>query len=474
MPSKLEQLRQEESKAQQEKSNFAILYGLYKESPQEQSLQKFIDEYTQGEEVPSDVRALYVTGDTRSYREHEDAFDVTDYVPDRSTWRGLQEENYNPLTLLPEEPRRIAAHISKALVGGTIDLGTTVAELATGSEEFTEFREKKRQAEGIALGQIFGKDIMDVDPDYWTPERAGIGEEYEIAELEEPTSGVGQVTADVGSFVAGFVGGRGALTAIGKKIKTPTKDPYKELQGGKGRKSKKVLEAEAALASRAKTLTYAKGFGAAEIGAQVAFEPIEIRIAYDIGQWAGDDTFLLSDIFNFLDLEDPEELSEVENRLGLLGENLVLGGLIATAFKIPRALSETYRGGKGLVALLKNIKKGGPQAIEAFKTSIREGSKSNRALKTMADRELEMPYLRGDLARKAKDKGLGFLEPMANIVEQVGQRLTTRGFYTHQMFNIWKNADNAKISWERRAIDLSAKVESSIRKLAKEQNLSFK
>ena len=30
-------------------------------------------------------------------------------------------------------------------------------------------------------------------------------------------------------------------------------------------------------------------------------------------------------------------------------------------------------------------------------------SKSNRALKTMADRELEMPYLRGDLARKAKD-----------------------------------------------------------------------
>ena len=58
MPSKLEQLRQEESKAQQEKSNFAILYGLYKESPQEQSLQKFIDEYTQGEDVPSDVRAL--------------------------------------------------------------------------------------------------------------------------------------------------------------------------------------------------------------------------------------------------------------------------------------------------------------------------------------------------------------------------------------------------------------------------------
>ena len=152
----------------------------------------------------------------------------------------------------------------------------------------------------------------------------------------------------------------------------------------------------------------------------------------------------------------------------------MLGGLIATAFKIPRALSETYRGGKGLVAYLKNIKKGGPQAIEAFKTSIREGSKSNRALKTMAARELEMPYLRGDLARKAKDKGLGFLEPMANIVEQVGQRLTTRGFYTHQMFNIWKNADNAKIAWERRAIDLSAKVESSIRKLAKEQNLSFK
>ena len=365
MPSKLEQLRQEESKAQQEKSNFAILYELYKESSQEQSLQKFIDEYTYGEKVPSDVRALYVTGDIRSYREHEDTFDVTDYTPDRSTWRGLQEENYNPLTLFPEEPRRIAAHISKALVGGTIDLGTTVAELATGSEEFTEFREKKRQAEGIALGQIFGKDIMDVDPDYWTPERAGIGEEYEIAELEEPTSGVGQVTADVGSFVAGFVGGRGVLTAIGKRIKPP-KDPYKELQGGKGRKSQKVLAAEAALASRAKTLTYAKGFGAAEIGAQVAFDPIEIRIAYDIGQWAGDDTFLLSDIFNFLDLEDPEELSEVENRLGLLGETLVLGGLTTTAFKIPRALSETYRGGKGLVAFLKNIKSGGPQAIEAL------------------------------------------------------------------------------------------------------------
>ena len=82
MTSKLEQLRQDESTSQQKQSNFDLLYTLYKESSQEQSLQQFIDDYTQGEKVPSDVRALYVTGDRKSYKEVEDAFKVTDYLPD--------------------------------------------------------------------------------------------------------------------------------------------------------------------------------------------------------------------------------------------------------------------------------------------------------------------------------------------------------------------------------------------------------
>ena len=65
MTSKLEQLRQDESTSQQKQSNFDLLYTLYKDSSQEQSLQQFIDDYSQGEKVPSDVRALYVTGDRK-------------------------------------------------------------------------------------------------------------------------------------------------------------------------------------------------------------------------------------------------------------------------------------------------------------------------------------------------------------------------------------------------------------------------
>ena len=130
-----------------------------------------------------------------------------------------------------------------------------------------------------------------------------------------------------------------------------------------------------------------------------------------------------------------------------------LSRIISTAFKIPKGLSGTYQGGKGLINFLKSVKAGGPKTIEAFKKAVNEGSRSNQALQTRAARELEMPYLRGNLAEKAKAKGLGFLAPMADIVERTAQKLTTRGFFTHQMFDIWKNADNAKIAWERKAID---------------------
>ena len=492
MTSKLEQLRQDESTSQQKQSNFDLLYTLYKESSQEQSLQQFIDDYTQGEKVPSDVRALYVTGDRKSYKEVEDAFKVTDYLPDKSTWEDLKKEGYNPITLFPKGSRRVAANISESIIGGTFDLGTSVAELVASApgddisggliikgvpstyqqaeakkkidRGFTEFRKYTDQVTGTTVANVFGRDIMKPRKEW---------QDYDIPEVQEPVSGTGQTVSDIGAFAASWWGGKKLIDKAANLRRKP-KDPYKELQGGKGRKSKKVLAAEAALLKRATIGSYARSFGGAEIGAQVAFDPKEIRIAYDIGEWAGNDTFLLSDIFNFLDLEDPEELSEVENRLGLLTESLALTGIISTAFKIPKGLSGTYQGGKGLINFLKSVKAGGPKTIEAFKKAVNEGSRSNQALQTRAARELEMPYLRGDLAEKAKAKGLGFLAPMADIVERTAQKLTTRGFFTHQMFDIWKNADNAKIAWERKAIDYSAKIESNIKKLAKEQNLSFK
>ena len=473
MTSKLEKIRKEEYSKYKNKSDFIILSELYDDLGTEKSFSSFIDEYTVGETIPSRIRATYVTGESlKQIEQTKDNVDIKDYFV------GLTDKlKSDPITILPQEPRRIVGNIAESVVGGTLDIGTLAAELSTG-KDFPEFRRKKEQAMGITLGNVLGRDIIDVDPEYWESGEANLGEQYDIPTIQEPTSTVGTVAADIGSFAAAMIGGKGLIKKGLEQIKKPKQSPYQKFQGGKGRKSEKVLLAEQSMERKAKLSSYAQTLASAEIGAQVAFDPEEMRIAYDIGQWAGDDTFLISDIFNYLDLEDPKELSEVENRIGLLGEGLALTGIVGAAFKIPKGLSKTYTGGAGLIEFLKNIKNGGPEAVEAFKKRVNQGSNSSRALKTRAGSDIEMPFLKkelDDMPKLIKNIGLlsPFVEKMFNILQKVPRSLTTRGFHTHQTFDIWKGTEHIKGSVERRAKDFAERIESNVKKLAREKNISY-
>ena len=473
MTSKLEKIRKEEYSKYKNKSDFIILSELYDDLGTEKSFSSFIDEYTVGETIPSRVRATYVTGESlKQIEQTKDNVDIKDYFV------GLTDKlKSDPITILPQEPRRIVGNIAESVAGGVLDIGTLAAELSTG-KDFPEFRRKKEQAMGITLGNVLGRDIIDVDPEYWESGEANLGEQYDIPTIQEPTSTVGTVAADIGSFAAAMIGGKGFIKKGLEQFKKPKESPYQKFQGGKGRKSEKVLLAEQSMERKAKLSSYAQTLASAEIGAQVAFDPEEMRIAYDIGQWAGDDTFLISDIFNYLDLEDPKELSEVENRIGLLGEGLALTGIVGAAFKIPKGLSKTYTGGAGLIEFLKNIKNGGPEAVEAFKKRVNQGSNSSRALKTRAGSDIEMPFLKrelDDMPKLIKNIGLSspFAEKMFNILQKVPRSLTTRGFHTHQTFDIWKGTEHIKGSIERRAKDFAERIESNVKKLAREKNISY-
>ena len=89
--------------------------------------------------------------------------------------------------------------------------------------------------------------------------------------------------------------------------------------------------------------------------------------------------------------------------------------------------------------------------------------------------DIEMPFLRkwelDDMPKLIKNIGLSspFAEKMFNILQKVPRSLTTRGFHTHQTFDIWKGTEHIKGSIERRAKDFAERIESNVKKLAREK-----
>ena len=154
---------------------------------------------------------------------------------------------------------------------------------------------------------------------------------------EKPKTLVGGLTEGIGSFAASLIGGKKIIEEVAKK----TKGPIKSKKG-----------------------KIATTVAAGEVASQVAINPYEATLANLLGTEIADQDNLIGDIVSML--QSSEDKSELENRIALLGEGLILTG----------AIGSVIGGGKGLVKKLKEVRDKGPEAVESFNKTLLEASQS--------------------------------------------------------------------------------------------------
>ena len=172
--------------------------------------------------------------------------------------------------------------------------------------------------------------------------------EREVVEIKEPESTPLQVTRDIGSFAA-------SLAGVGKLTK-----PLSFL--------KPVQKATQVAPKTTKTIGFvAKG----EAATQLAINPYQENLANILGGMIEDgNEGLLGDIEKYIlePLKSSQEKTELENRLGLLAEGLVLTGAVGAGIAGVSKLPEIK---KSLVENFNKIRQGTKEEKEAFLNVIK-------------------------------------------------------------------------------------------------------
>ena len=438
MPSKLEQLRQTD-RSTSRLTDQEVLFNEYEKTDKTASFTEFVNDYTRGEEQPTKIRSSLINVDWYNPEAKETV------SPDRFVGglEGSYEEDESAsigqkiLQTLPKEPRRMVAGFSDTLIRGTVGLASDVAQSLnpTNIKLPEKFKKYQKDAYEKALGSTFGYDLIDV-----TQDETG---EYHY-DLETPQTTVGSLTTNVGAFFTAMSKSRNPI----KSLTTPKRT--------RGRPSVKQLKKE-------RRIGIAQNIAAAELAGQIVINPEEGRLGYQIGQWAGESNSttasILNPIFEYLDLEDPAELSVMENRLGMLGESLVLGGVIVGTAKT-------------FVATLKGIKKTGDVAVRQFKKTVDSGQKSDRAFKVKEDfkGETDNVFQAVKLPSVIENSPLrGVTQWTLDTAKKLWKKgFTSKGIQSEQMFSIINQAENAKIALSESALSTVARIENSLKNAAKE------
>ena len=453
MTSKLEQLRQTD-RSTSRLTDQEILFNEYEKTDKTASFTTFVNDYTINEKQPTKIRADLITLDWYNPETKETV------SPDRFVGglEGAYDEDASAsigqkiLQTLPKEPRRMVAGFSDTLFSGSVGLASDVAQALNPTnielpERFKKFSEQNYQQ---ALGSTFGYDLIEVTQDKE-------GEYY--YDLEKPQTTVGSLATNVGAFFA-------AMSKAKNPIKTLTTPKRK--QGGQSKKTQRKFKA----------ISTAQNIAAAEIAGQIVIDPEEGRLGYQIGQWAGEnDRALLDTVFEYLDLEDPAELSTMENRIGMLGESLVAGGIIVGTAKT-------------FVQTLKGVVAGGRVAVKQFKNTVDAGQKSDRAFKVKEDLskqklKFKVDGLKNPFYFKEETDNVFQAVSLPSIIENspfrgVTQRtlntakkvwkkaFTSKGIQSEQMFSIINQAENAKVALSEKALNTVARLENLLRVATKE------
>lgn len=346
---------------------------------------------------------------------------------------------------ISDELGRVLGGIGEKTVEGTLELGEDIYEGVTGKKASKDFKRFKRDLASSVGTVAAGFNNMEADKD-----EDGII----YYKVKDPKTQAGKITEGVGTFVANYWGGKKLFAdVLSNSIKKNVKPDTKLL---------KVLQG-------------ANTFTKAEYAAQTSLNPEDGRIAYYIGEYFGERSDLAKSVVDYLDLEDPTELSNLENRIGMLVENLVLTGALGVTglatiagYQLTKEgiIKPTIKGGKiatdSIIKTLNKIKGKGQDSVNSFKRTVKEGAKSEKARKAPAKKDVS---IQEQLIFDPND-------PIKNGLRKAWRAITTsEGSYTPQMFKTIKDAEKAKIAWSQRAEDLQNNLQKQIDNLVQSDDL---
>jgi len=285
------------------------------------------------------------------------------------------------------------------------------------------------------------------------------GEGKTLPIVKQPQGTGKQVVRTVGDFVAAFAGAKGAK-------------PFKE-------GAEKLFKSKAVQKRVPITRDTANLVVQSEVATQFAFNPYDGSLVSHLGKLISDDNEALADLKLYLE-QDPQENTQLKNRMMLLGEGLAIaGGLVAVgrgAIKAGEKTGLTNKAklsirkikdtGKGFVLYLENLRKQGSEAVDEFFTNLEKSRDISTAQKKVALKHRDKDIREGKITEgaegdiKALEPGpiaakLGFKENLLFSGNSLIRRLeslrrktfTTRGTRTRQLYEKYLKSENYKEAW---------------------------
>lgn len=286
--------------------------------------------------------------------------------------------------------------------------------------------------------------------------------EREVVTIKEPENPALKTVRDIGSFA-------GTMVGLGKITK-----PLKTLPALK--KTKAVAP---------KTITTAGLVTRGEVATQLAINPYQENLANILGDMIEDDSEgFASDIEKYLlePIKSSQEKTELENRIGLLAEGLILTGAFG-------AVTGTVKNAdvisKNLIDSLNQIKSQGEESVQAFLNKIKRVKRQDKdfTAEALQKRQNEIvegkqelfptgEFDLGDINALKNERFLGLrkfstVTPIRTVSNFLAKTFTPRGGRSELLHENYLKTQNAKEKWDATIDHTARNLEKSINDIHK-------
>ena len=216
-----------------------------------------------------------------------------------------------------------------------------------------------------------------------------------VTVIAEPETTVGRFARDIGSFTASMLG-VGKVTA-----------PLKGL---------KALQT--ATKAAPKTTKAAGLLGKTEVAAQLSINPYEENLANFLGSMIDDSNQgLLGDFEDyFLDpIKSSQNKTELENRLSLLAEGLVITGALGSGMVAGKYLyNNADQIKKSFINVLKGIKNKGTEASKDFINKVKTNSNTSPKIDLLKTTKEKSTAIRQKMIKSGSERDMGDIEGLSD------------------------------------------------------------
>lgn len=279
-----------------------------------------------------------------------------------------------------------------------------------------------------------------------------------VTNIAEPESGVNRFIREATAFTGSMVG-------VGK-LGAPIKG-FKAVQ--------------AATKAAPKTTGLTKFIAQGEIAAQLSINPNEENLANMLGAAIDDDgqgMFAAIEEYLLDPIKASKNKSELENRIGLLAEGLVLTGLVGGVVKAGRgAYNQRENVANNIVNVLKKIKSKGEKATQDFLKVIKSTNSTKRTLQPRKEAALKARQEAGDLGdiEGLEDNFLGLskfsdIPAIKRISNILARTFTARGGMTKKMFETDFKFKGLQNKWDKTIENTMLNFDSALQTIYKATN----